>query len=261
KYPVFSVSMLLTAIRSVALFGGIFLLPLFLQQLKGLSAIQSGLMMLPGTLIIAVALPIAGWLSDKVSPRFLSFIGMLCLAYSMYVYRDISIYMSNWEIIAPTMIRGIGMSLLMAPIMTLALNSVPRRSAGMASSMMSIIQQVGGAVGIAILSMVLDSRNKFHMSTVGSTIKANSPAFLSATQGLFHRAQEIGLSHANSALAAKTALFKHIAVAECSFAFQDAFIVATFLILLSLIPVYLLPNRPILHHPEEMVPKGIVLVD
>jgi EmrB/QacA subfamily drug resistance transporter len=259
KHTVFSVSMLLTAIRSVALFGGVFLLPLFLQQLKGLTAMQSGLILLPGSLIIAFSMPIVGLMSDKASPRFMSFIGMLLLGYSMFLYKDISVYNSTWEIIYPTLIRGIGMSLLMAPIMTLALNSVPRRSAGMASSMMSVIQQVGGAVGIAILSTVLDNRIKFHLSTVGPAIKPGSPAFMAAVQGLQQRAHELGLSQANAVQAAKGALMKFVYVAQSSFAFQDCFLFATGMIVLSILPVFFLPKRPFTHHVEDS--GKVVLVD
>ena len=259
KHTVFSVSMLLTAIRSVALFGGVFLLPLFLQQLKGLTAMQSGLILLPGSLIIAFSMPIVGLLSDKASPRFMSFIGMLLLGFSMFMYKDISIYNSTWDIIWPTLVRGIGMSLLMAPIMTLALNSVPRKKAGMASSMMSIIQQVGGAVGIAILSTVLDNRTKFHLSTVGPALKQGSPAFLVAMQGLRQRALDLGLSQANAIQAAGGALMKFVYVAQTSYAFQDCFLFATGMIALSILPVFFLPKKPLTHHVED---KGnVVLVD
>ncbi len=261
KYPVFSVSMLISAIRSVALFGGVFLLPLFLQQLKGLTAIQSGLILVPGALAIALCMPVVGWLSDKASPRLLAMIGLFLLALSMYLYGGISVYMSNWDIIYPTLIRGIGMGLLMAPIMTLALNSVPRRKAGMASSMLSIIQQVGGAVGIAILSTVIDNRTKFHMSTVGPTLNPGSPTFVRVVHELSSRAHEIGLSRVDAVAAAKMALLRFVSIAERSFAFQDAFLFAMAMIILSFIPTFLLPNRPITEHPDEIVPKGVVIVD
>ena len=251
KFPVFSISMLISAIRSVALFGGIFLLPLFLQHLKGLSAMQSGLIMLPGSIMVAVSMPFIGYLTDKASPRFLTLFGMACLIYSMYLYKDISIYMSYWDIIWPTMIRGVGMACLMAPIMTLALNAVPRRSAGMASSMMSIIQQVGGAAGIAILSTVLDNRTKFHLSTVGPMLDRNSPAFINAYHQLTERAHEIGLNGYAAAAAAQGSIAKYIATAQMGFAFQDAFVFAMVLIIIAIVPVFLLPNKSVTHHPEE----------
>ncbi len=261
KYPVFSISMLISAIRSVALFGGVFLLPLFLQQLKGLTAIQSGLILLPGSLIIAVCMPIIGWLSNRSSPRFLSMLGMFLLTISMYLYGGISIYMSNWDIIYPTLIRGAGMSLLMAPIMTLALNAVPRRKAGMASSMLAIIQQVGGAVGIAILSTVLDNRAKFHMSVAWAAIKSGSPAFVAAYHGLQSRAHEIGYTGQASTMVAQSTLMKFISIAQTNYAFQDTFIFATVLVVLCFIPVFFLPNKNLMAHPEDIVPKGVVIVD
>ena len=253
KHPVFSVAMLISAIRSVALFGGIFLLPLFLQQLKGMTAAQSGLLLMPGSLIIAFVMPIVGWLSDRSSPRFLTFTGLLITAYSMYLYKDISIYMSYWDILYPTIIRGVGMCMLMAPIMMLALNSVPRHKAGVASSMMSIIQQVGGAIGIAVLSTVLANRSKFHMSTVGPAINSGSPAFMESMRAIAARAHDLGLSHLNSAMAAKGALIKYIYIAQMNFAFQDAFFFAMVIVLFSLIPTLLLPNYNVVHHSHDVI--------
>jgi len=253
KHPVFSVAMLISAIRSVALFGGIFLLPLFLQQLKGMTAAQSGLLLMPGSLIIAFVMPIVGWLSDRSSPRFLTFTGLLITAYSMYLYKDISIYMSYWDILYPTIIRGVAMCMLMAPIMMLALNSVPRHKAGVASSMMSIIQQVGGAIGIAVLSTVLANRSKFHMSTVGPAINSGSPAFMESMRAIAARAHDLGLSHLNSAMAAKGALIKYIYIAQMNFAFQDAFFFAMVIVLFSLIPTLLLPNYNVVHHSHDVI--------
>ncbi|HVN67671.1 MAG TPA: MFS transporter, partial [Candidatus Sulfotelmatobacter sp.] len=253
KYPVFTISMLISAIRSVALFGGVFLLPLFLQQLKGLSAVQSGLMLLPGTLVMALAMPIIGWLSDRSSPRILSLIGMGLMAYSMFLFTDISIYMSNWRIVYPTMIRGVGMCFLMAPIMSLALGSVPRRKTGMASSMLSIIQQVGGAMGIAILSTVLDSRTKFHLAAVGAAISTNSTALRSTVQGLAERAHQLGYTAVNSLTVAQAAITKDIYVACSNYGFQDAFIFATIIIIVSIVPVFFLPNKNVTKHPDEIV--------
>ena len=131
----------------------------------------------------------------------------------------------------------------------------------MASSMLSIIQQVGGAIGIAILSTVLDNRTKFHMSTVGPSLNASSPAFQRSFHQLVARAHGLGLSYLNSAVVAKSAIFRYIITAQASFAFQDAFVFAMVLIILSLIPTMLLPNRHLTDHPEDIVPKGVVIVD
>ncbi len=259
RYAVFSVSMLLTAIRSVALFGSIFLLPLFLQQLMGFSAVQSGLILLPGSLMVAVCLPFVGRLINHSSPRFLAVVGIILLGLSIYPYGSISIYNSAWDIIWPSLIRGVGLAFLFAPISTLAINAVPRQKAGMASSMMSIIQQVGGAVGIAILSTVLDNRIKFHMSTVGPTLDSSSPAFQTALHSLAYRAHDLGLGLANSFSAAQGALMQRVYIAQSSFGFQDAFLFALMMVVLSLIPTFLLPNHNVIHKEDPDLEPPVLL--
>jgi MFS transporter, DHA2 family, multidrug resistance protein len=253
KHSVFSIAMLITAIRSIALFGGVFLLPLFLQQLKGLTAVQSGLIMMPGALVMAFVMPFVGQISQRSSPRFLAMIGLALLACSMYMYKDISIYMSNWNIILPTIIRGTGMCFLMAPVMTLALNSIPRHKAGMASSMMSIFQQVGGAIGIALLSTVLDNRTKFHTNNMGPMIQSGSPKFIETANAVASRAHVIGMTNFNSVLAAKATIAKFFYMSMMGYGFQDAFVFATGIILLSLIPTLLLPNRNVIHHSQDNI--------
>ncbi len=251
KNPVFSIAMLVNGIRSVALFGGIFLLPLFLQQLKGLTAIQSGIMMIPGTLMVAVFMPIVGWLTDKSSPRFLVIAGMVILAISMYMYKDISIYMNNWEIIFPTMVRGVGLAFLMSPIMTLALNSVPNHKTAMASSMLSIMMQVGGAAGIAILSTVLDTRTTFHLRTISAGMTRTSPSMMSTMGQIQHSLIGMGYSHMNAMMGAMSIIAKQVYIISANAGFQDAFVFATFMILVSLVPAIFLPNKFITSHKQK----------
>jgi DHA2 family multidrug resistance protein len=241
KYPVFSVAMLLSVVRSVALYGGIFLLPLFLQQVKGLDAIHTGLLMFPGSFLMIFLMPLLGRISDKSSPRFLSFLGLIGLAFFMYCYTSISIYMNDWDIIMPTLIRAVGFSMLIAPVTATALNAIPRSSAGMCSSMMNIIQQIAGAAGIAILSTVLDTRVKFHMEQAGVLLTGNQ-TYLSIVKGLQSGAHALGYTYRESLAVAQTVLFKQVSLAEMTYAFQDAFMFSLFMVAIAFIPVLFLPK-------------------
>lgn len=244
KYPVFSISMILTATRSMALFGGVFLLPLFLQQLKGLDEVESGLIMLPGSLVIAFFMPLAGRMSEKIGPRYLAVGGLSALAIFMIMYRHININTSNWDIIFPTIIRGFGISFLMAPLMATTLNAVPRHKAGMASSMMNLIQQVGGSLGIAILATVLSNRIHHHLDSIGGAINIHSTLFTESVRNVMQRAHELGYSHVSSAFIAKASILKVAAQRATEQAFQDAFLVGAFIVLLTLIPAFFLPGQP-----------------
>jgi len=244
KIPVFTVAMMLTATRSVALFGGVFLLPVYLQQLKGLDEIETGLLMLPGSLIIAFFMPVAGLLSERIGPRYLTLFGLVGMFLFMYMYKDITAYTSNWDIIVPTLLRGIAMPFLMAPLMATTLNAVPRQSAGMVSSMSNLMMQIAGALGIAILAMVLANRTHFHSEVVGNSVDSSSPAFQSTVQNVSERAKTLGYDERTAAAVAQGAVARAGFVRASEQGFQDAFMFGALIVLLTIPPVFLLPRKP-----------------
>jgi MFS family permease len=251
KNPVFAACFSLTAVRSVALYGGTFLLPVFLQNFKGLDEVQSGLLLLPGSLLMGLLMPFAGRLGDTLSPRLMGFIGFSLLGFFFVEYRTLSVDTSNWGIVWPTLVRGVGIAMLIAPLTATAMNAVPKREAGMASSMLNIVQQVGGSVGIAILSMVLQQRSTYHMNVIGSEVSSSSQAFQESAGRIMSRAHELGHTHLESAKIASLELGKHIAKTASVFAFQDAFIVGAGLTFLTLLLVFLLPSKPVGHKRAE----------
>ncbi len=253
KIPVFAACFGLTAVRSVALYGGTFLLPVFLQNFKGLDEIQSGLILLPGSLIMGLLMPFAGRLGDKMSPRLMGLIGFTLLGFFFFEYRTLSVETSTWGIVWPTIIRGIGIAMLIAPLTATAMNAIPKKQAGMASSMLNIIQQVGGSVGIALLSLVLHRRMSFHLNHIGSEVSTSSPAFYEAMSRLTSRAHDLGLTHAQSGQAAAKLIGQHIVKSSGVFAFQDSFLVGSILTFLTLTLVFLLPSKPVTHKSAEPI--------
>lgn len=242
--PVFTSCFLLTAVRSVALYGGSFLLPVFLQNFKGFDEVQSGLMLLPGSLLMAVLMPVAGRLGDKLSPRFMGFIGFFLLADFFFQYRTLDLVTSDWGIVGPTLVRGVGIALLIPPLTATAMNAVPKVKAGMASSMLNIIQQVGGSVGIAVLSLVLHRRTSYHLNIVGSDVSNQSTAYRELFTQMFYHARDLGYSHMDSVKVAGTTIGQYLGKASAIQAFQDSFFVGAFITFVALLLVLRLPNRP-----------------
>jgi DHA2 family multidrug resistance protein len=251
--PVFAACFLMTAVRSLALYGGTFLLPVFLQNFKGFDELQSGLILLPGSLIMGLLMPLGGKLGDKFSPRLLAMIGFGLLGLFFFEYRHLNVDTSNWGIIFPTIIRGVGVALLIAPLTATAMNAVPKQKAGMASSMINIVQQVGGSVGIAILSLTLHRRSVYHLSVLGG-VSTSSPAFHTATTQVMERAHEVGYTHAESLRVAVSTIGGHIAKTASIFAFQDTFLVGGFITLAVLGGAFFLPNKAPIHSgPAEPI--------
>jgi EmrB/QacA subfamily drug resistance transporter len=243
KSPIFSACMLVVSARSLALFGGVFLLPLFLQQVMGFDEIQTGLILLPGSLLLALMMPIAGWLSDRIGPLWPSLIGLLGIAYFMYSFRTLDINTSVWNLLAPQLIRGVAIALLITPVMVTALNCVPKYQAGMASAMMNLIQQVSGSVGIGILGAVLSHRTVFHQGQAASAWSPLGPASQQALARVAERLHSLGLSHSDSLKGASVVVAKHIFQMTSVAGFEDAFLVGAVIVLSAILPALFLPAR------------------
>ncbi|HPK45772.1 MAG TPA: MFS transporter, partial [Spirochaetota bacterium] len=107
KSPVFSICSIIFLVRSVVLFGGIFLLPLFLQQQMGYDEMQTGLILLPSSIVMAFIMPFSGILGDKIGARLPTIFGLIGLWLFMYMYKNMDVTMSVYDIIFPTLLRGI----------------------------------------------------------------------------------------------------------------------------------------------------------
>lgn len=243
KSAQFSVAMVVTTARSIALYGGTFLLPLFLQNQMGRTEIDTGLLMLPGALAIAAVMPFSGRIAERFGPRLPTLLGLACTAWFMWTYRRLDMTTSTWNVLFPTLIRGAGLGLLVTPVMTVAINAVPTRKAGMASSMLSLTQQIAGSLGIAVLASVLGRRTTFHISVVGQAIVPGSPALAQATRTLAARVLALGKSPAEALLAARALVMRGAVGAAQVLAFNDAFLVGAAIVVAGALPALFLAGK------------------
>jgi EmrB/QacA subfamily drug resistance transporter len=250
KLPVFSACAVVMLVRSVVLFGGIFLLPLFMQQQMGYEEMQSGLILLPGSLLMAFVMPFGGRFSDKIGPRIPTLLGLIGLWFFMFMYRNMDVNMSAMDVINPTLVRGVGLGLLMAPVTAAAMNSVSQRDAGMASSMFSIIQQVGGSIGISLLSTVLSHRVPFHLAGIASSMDKTSPVFVESFQNLARHIHSLGYTYSQSAQIAQGVIFKKAAQYATVLSFQDAFLVGSAMVVIAFISALFLPGKSPMHQDD-----------
>ncbi len=166
-YRNFSLSMALAIFRAVGLFGGVFLLPIFLENLVGYTTIQTGLWMMPGAVTIGVMMPVAGRMADRYAPRWLVFTGSVLTGVSLIFYGNLDPLSPASVIIGPQLVRGVGLALMMAPLMTAAINSVPPAQVATASSFLNVSQRVGGSFGIALLNTFVTDSVRFHAVRLG----------------------------------------------------------------------------------------------
>jgi EmrB/QacA subfamily drug resistance transporter len=145
-------SLLLISVLSVGLFAALFYIPVYLQQARGLGAFEAGLVLMPQALVMAVLMPTAGRIYDRIGARWPAVIGLSIVAYATYLMRDLTVVTSEGEIVALLCFRAVGMGLSMMPIMTGGIAAVTPGLVGTASAFNNVAQRVSAALGLAILT-------------------------------------------------------------------------------------------------------------
>ncbi|WP_026694465.1 DHA2 family efflux MFS transporter permease subunit [Peribacillus kribbensis] len=178
KFDIFSLATIINMIVTVAMFVGIFLLPIYLQNLRGFTALQSGLLLLPGALVMLVMSPISGILFDKVGPRPLAIVGLIITVLTTFEFTKFTMGTSYDTILVIYVIRSFGMSLLMMPIMTAGMNQLPRTLNSHGTAMSNTARNVSGSLGISLITTIFTNRTTFHFDTAVNQMNTMDPIFM-----------------------------------------------------------------------------------
>ncbi|HTY93537.1 MAG TPA: DHA2 family efflux MFS transporter permease subunit [Steroidobacteraceae bacterium] len=154
----FTVSVLLMATMMMALFGTIILLPIYLQNVLGLDTLQTGLLLLPGGLLMGLLGPHVGRLYDKVGPIRLVVPGVIIVSVVLWAMTLLGPATRVSYILAGHVTMSIGFALLFTPLFTLSLSSVQASLYSHGSAVIGTIQQAAGAAGVALFVALMSAR-------------------------------------------------------------------------------------------------------
>ncbi|WP_246247669.1 MDR family MFS transporter [Piscibacillus halophilus] len=155
KFPIFSISLIITMIVLMAMIGAETLLPLYMQNVRGFTPFESGLMLLPGAIVMGIMSPITGRLFDSLGARKLAIPGLLIVSITTFLFTNLSMDTSFVYLTVIYAIRMFGLSLAMMPVMTNGLNQLPLEWNAHGSAMANTLQQVSASIGTAILVTVM----------------------------------------------------------------------------------------------------------
>ncbi|MBQ0138329.1 MAG: DHA2 family efflux MFS transporter permease subunit [Kurthia sp.] len=158
KSPMFALSSAISVVNAMALFSGMILIPLYVQNVRGIEPLDAGLMLLPGAIIMGLMSPITGKLFDKIGPRPLALVGLTIIIVSTFFFTQLELDTSYTHLIIIYTVRMFGISLVMMPIMTNGLNSLPQRLNPHGTAINNTLQQVAGAIGSAIMITIMTNR-------------------------------------------------------------------------------------------------------
>jgi EmrB/QacA subfamily drug resistance transporter len=170
KYPMFALGSVISMVSAIAMFSGMILTPAYVQSIRGITPLNSGLMLLPGAIIMGIMSPITGKLFDKIGPRILSVIGLAVTAIATYMLTRLQIDSTYTYIIFVYSLRMFGMSMTMMPIMTNGLNQLPTRLNPHGTAINNTAQQVAGSIGTAILVTIMNSVTKSEAKSLMSNV-------------------------------------------------------------------------------------------
>jgi DHA2 family multidrug resistance protein len=219
----FALGSVLSLFLGVALYGLTYLYPLFLAQVRNLSALQIGEAMLITGVCQFLSAPIAGILTQKVDIRYLIAYGFGMLALANYLMLGITWEWDFGEFFIPQAVRGLGLMFCIVPINALALGTLPQAQLKNASGLYNLMRNLGGAIGLAVINTVLINRLDFHKSRLREAIVPGRPVVDDTLTGLGH--QMSGVLGSDGNLAAVKQLYGLMTREATVLAFADCFFV------------------------------------
>ncbi|MET3942353.1 EmrB/QacA subfamily drug resistance transporter [Paenibacillus sp. PvP094] len=173
KYNMFSLTTIINIAITMIMYADMMLLPLYLQNARGYTALESGLLLLPGALVMGFLMPVTGRLFDRFGAKWLAIIGMVITIVTTIGFIDLTDSTSYTYLVLMSTGRRIGMALLMMPIQTAGLNQLPPRLGPHGTAISNTVRQVAGAVGTSLLVSVMTSRTSTHVQDMIASGAAN----------------------------------------------------------------------------------------
>jgi MFS transporter, DHA2 family, multidrug resistance protein len=173
----FGLGSLFSFVLGIGLYGLTYLYPVYLGQVRGYNALMIGQTMFVSGVFMFLTAPVVGRLMDKVDPRFMLITGFLSFAVGTYWMTYLTRDWDFWELFWPQVFRGIGLMMAMIPINNIALGTLPPERVKNASGLFNLTRNLGGAVGLAALTTILNDRTDLHLARLHEAITwAHRPA-------------------------------------------------------------------------------------
>jgi DHA2 family multidrug resistance protein len=232
----FAIASVLFFVFGFSLFGTTTLIPQILQSLYGYRAIDAGLVLAPGGLVITVLAPISAQLLQRrlVSPKVLVILSFCIVALAMFVYSDMTLDVDNSHYAWTRALQGFGYGLFLVPVNLIAYSQLRPEENNKASSLTNLFRNWGGSFGIAFITTASDRRVDLHQSVLGSTLDSASQALQQGSHSLAAELLHHGFTSADAGPASLGIVYEQLIRQSLFLAFMDCFRVIGWLSVLTL---------------------------
>jgi DHA2 family multidrug resistance protein len=171
----FTTATIIGAVLGAVLFSTLFLLPVYMQDFLRYDAMQTGLALMPRSLVMLVTIPVAGAIYNRVSPKLVIAFGLVLGGITCLQMSRFSLDTSRTDILVPQMLQGVALACIFIPLSTVALATIDRRRMSEATGLNNLIRQLGGSFGVAIFASLLVRYTTQAKSVLGAHVSAGDP--------------------------------------------------------------------------------------
>ena len=243
KNSTFTVSNIVGFLSFMAMYGGMFLLPFFLRNILGYTAIKAGISLLPLSGAMVLLAPLGGKLADAVGSKIPASIGMAIISLSLYSFHILDEKTAYIDIAWRLVLMGVGLALTMSPLSNGVMSTLPKDKIGVGAGVFNLFKNIGGSVGIAVMGTLLTTRQDVHTQMLGQYVTTSSDTameVLAALQsGFVHSGMSAGQAQSASLLTLQGMVIKQASVA----AFADVFLITALLCAIGIIPALFIKDR------------------
>lgn len=242
KNQSFSTGTFIMFLGFFCLFGSIVLLPLYLQQLMGYTALWAGLVLGPGGLSSFFVMPVTGVLMKKgIKPRHLLILGLAISAYAQYLMAQFNLEANFSAIAWPRFVQGFGLGLFFVPLSAATYMGISKEQVGNASGIFNLMRNLGGSFGVAFSTTVLAQRAQVHQTFLSENITPYNPTFQAAYQRM-HQFFQMNHPEAATQNGTLASIYQEVLRQANMLSFNDTFYLLAFLTAI-LIPLTFLLRR------------------
>ncbi len=238
----FATGVFLISLLGFVLYASLVLLPIYLQTLLGYPAYNAGLALSPRGVGSLAMMPLVGYLTSKTNPQKLLVFGLVLGSLTMFDLSKLNLDAGYWDILWPQVFQGMALSFLFVPLMAISVAGIPKEKLGNATSIFNLMRNIGGSIGIAIMTTFLARRTQMHQNRLVENISAShlrSGQMLQGLQGWFH---SNGADNYVASRRAWAALYATVQRHANMLSFVEAFWVMSIMFLIMLPFVLLLRN-------------------
>jgi len=243
QYRTFGAGIVLVTTLGFVLYGSLVLLPLFMQTLLGWTATTAGLWMSPRGIATAIGMPLVGYLLGKGwDGRWMLALGFGVAGLAFFGFSHMTLQSGTWDIFWYLVNQGMGMSFLFVPLTTLTMGPIPKEETGYATSLYSVMRNIGSSMGVSFATTAVARRSQFHQNVLSSHLSAASIGTQQAFGHMSRFMQQRGFDSVTAGEKAHALLYKMLQQQAALLSYVDVFHIMGILFLV-IIPLILLMRR------------------